>query len=179
MRFYEREAGFYREVADRIDLAKPKGFVNLYEPESDHNMLILEDIAPADDGDVTIGTDTDTARRLMQMLARLHGRFWMDPEIVRPWLHTWDREGFWSNAWIGQLGWDTLTEREPDFYPAELMEDVAYGLMYWVAGQPVTATMDLSHYGDHAERMGRRFRQFLEGTRDAAVRWDIVSILGP
>jgi len=277
MRFYEREAGFYREVADRIDLPKPKGYVNLFDPDTDHNLLIIEDISPAADGDVTVGTDPDTAARLLELLARLHGHFWMDEQLVQPWLHTWDRESFWSNAWIGQLGWDALAEREPDFYPPdlaevikrrylydtaawcaeidarpwtychgdfqldnmlfrpdgeivivdwqlglrncpgndvawflatscwnlveherdlldgyraalaahggpawshdELMTDVAYGLMYWVAGQPVTATMDLSHYGEHAERMGRRFRSFLEGTRDAAVRWDIASVL--
>ena len=60
----------------------------------------------------------------------------------------------------------------------ELLEDLAWGLMFWVGGQPLLVTSDVSVYGPHADRMARRFRTFLEGTRDAAIRWDLAGVLG-
>ncbi len=276
MRFYEREAGFYREIAHRIDLPRPRCYVNAYDPVTDHNVLVIEDLAPAVDGDCLAGTDFDTARELIEMLGRLHGTFWMDRSIVADWLVTWDREAYWSNAWIGQTAWTAFVEAEPDFYPddlarvlrerflwdargfceridrrpwtychgdfqldnvlfgesgpvivdwqlglrncpgndvawflatscrdhvdrerelldayraalaahggpawshEELLEDLCWGLVTWVAGQPVTMVADQSHHGVHAERMRRRFRHFGEGTRDAAVRWGLAEVV--
>lgn len=276
MRFYEREAGFYREIAHRIDLPHPACYVNLYDPARDHNILVLEDVAPAVDGDCLDGVDFDTARRLVEMLGVLHGHFWMDESLVADWLVTWDREAYWSNAWIGQTAWTAFTEAEPHFFPDdvarvvaerylwdtrafceridrrpwtychgdyqldnilfredgpvivdwqmglrncpgndvawflatscrdhvdrerelldayraslaaaggpawshdELLEDLCWGLVTWVGGQPVTMVADQSHHGEHAERMRRRFRHFGEGTRDAAVRWGLAEVI--
>jgi hypothetical protein len=279
MRFYIRESGFYRDIADHVDIPKPKAYVNAYDAEHDRNVLILEDLAPADAGDVIAGTDLATATRLVEMLARLHGTFWMDPTLAqRDWLWVWNKPEFVLGAsTLTPDGWQRFGEQEPDFFPPDLreviervylddvqgwaetmdrreftfchgdyevdnvlfrdgdpwivdwqmclrtcpgvdlafflasschnlveherslldtyrtafaaaggpswshdrlMDDLAWGLMFWVAGQPLLVTSDTSVYGEHGERIGRRFRTFLEGTRDAAVRWEMASVVG-
>jgi hypothetical protein len=278
MRFYARESGFYADLADQVAIPKPKVYVNAYDPVGDTNLLVLEDLAPAVTGDVTAGTDFDTALELLGLLARIHGTFWLDGSLAdREWLWSWNRPEFVAGAqMLTPDGWQRFTEREPDFFPPDVEEvvqrrylrdvqgwvevmdarpftfchgdyevdnvlfrddgpwvvdwqmclracpgsdlafflasschnlvdrerelldayrelfaaaggphwghderidDLAHGLMFWVAGQPLLCTSDTSVYGEHGPRMDRRFRTFLEGTRDAAVRWDMAAML--
>lgn len=279
MRFYARESGFYRDIASGVDIPKPTAYVNAYDAEHDRNILVLEDLAPAVSGDVIAGTDLATAHQLTEMLARLHGTFWMDATLARhDWLWVWNKPEFVQGAsTLTPDGWRRFAEQEPDFFPPDLrevierrylgdvqgwaiamderdytfchgdyevdnvlfrdgtpwivdwqmclrtcpgvdlafflasschnlvdherelldayraalaasggptwshdrlIEDLAWGLMFWVAGQPLLVTSDTSVYGEHGARITRRFRTFLEGTRNAAVRWHMASVLG-
>ena len=54
----------------------------------------------------------------------------------------------------------------------EVVEDMAFSMLYWVAGQTITAMGETASYGDKADRMERRFRKFLTGALDGAMRWD-------
>jgi hypothetical protein len=60
----------------------------------------------------------------------------------------------------------------PSWTHDEVVEDMAFSMLYWIAGQTITSMGETESYGDKAERMQRRFRKFLNGAIDGALRWD-------
>lgn len=79
---YEREIRFYQDVAPRI--AGPLATCHLaaYDASEGWFTLVLEDSAPAVQGDQIAGCTVDEARLAMRELARLHAPVWNDPELV-------------------------------------------------------------------------------------------------
>lgn len=67
----------------------------------------------------------------------------------------------------------------PSWTEDELEHELAWGILYPAACQPVPYLQDVSAYGEGGERMHRRFEKFLQGSIDAAVRWNLVEHLGP
>jgi hypothetical protein len=59
----------------------------------------------------------------------------------------------------------------------ELIEDMAWSMIFWIVGHTVSTTADQSSFGDKAERMERRFRKFLTGALAGAERWDVAARL--
>ncbi len=66
----------------------------------------------------------------------------------------------------------------PSWSAEELEEALAWGILYPVSCQPVPYLQDVTAYGDGAARMHRRFEKFLQGSIDAAVRWNVVDHIG-
>jgi hypothetical protein len=60
----------------------------------------------------------------------------------------------------------------PSWTHDDVVEDMAWSMLYWIVGDTVSAVADQSGYGDKADRMERRFRKFMSGAIDGAVRWD-------
>ena len=279
MQTYTREAGFYRDLADKVPMAVPRCFVNAESDDKQQQMLLIEKIEGTD-GDILVGADFDTVALLVEKMAKMHGRFWMDQEMADlPWMLDWRAESFKLGIPIVQDGWNTFAEREPDTYSKELahfcagswvndtehwldlyaqrdwtyvhadfeldnmmhtdddvvvfdwqtclktfpgvdlawllatsetdevvaregelidhyrsvlaqhggpdwshdqvVEELAWGVLYPAACQPVTQVQDLTVYGDKAERMAARLRAFLERSIRAAERWDLVGHCGP
>ena len=67
----------------------------------------------------------------------------------------------------------------PSWSAEELEEALAWGILYPVSCQPVPYLQDVTVYGDGAARMHQRFEKFLQGSIDAAVRWNVVGHIGP
>ena len=67
----------------------------------------------------------------------------------------------------------------PSWSEEELEEALAWGILYPVSCQPVPYLQDVTVYGDGAPRMHQRFEKFLQGSIDAAVRWNVVGHIGP
>ena len=67
----------------------------------------------------------------------------------------------------------------PSLSAQELEEALAWGILYPVSCQAVPYLQDVSAYGEGAERMHQRFEKFLQGSIDAAVRWNLVDHLQP
>ncbi len=88
MRTYEVEVGFYRELAPNLPIRTPRCYYVAYEPASDEFVLLLEDLAPARQGDQIAGCSIDQAVLAVQELPKLHAPFWGDPKLVGiPWLN--------------------------------------------------------------------------------------------
>jgi hypothetical protein len=81
LRNYEREVCFYREVAATVAIRAPHCFHAEWHPEDGEFAIVLEDVAPAVQGDQVIGCSTDIARDAVVELARLHGPRWGDPRL--------------------------------------------------------------------------------------------------
>ena len=84
---YEREVRFYRELAPR--LGGPLAHCHLALIDSDGSFtIVLEDLAPARQGDQIAGCEGKQARLAMLALAQLHAPVFADPELgATPWLN--------------------------------------------------------------------------------------------
>ncbi len=85
---YEREVRFYRELAPRLGGPLAGCHVAVFEPEGGWFTLLLEDAAPAMQGDQIAGCSIDQARLAVHELAKLHAPVFGDPELgATPWLN--------------------------------------------------------------------------------------------
>ena len=78
---YQREVMFYRtfpKVAGRIT---PDVLYTDYDPETNRFALIMEDMAPSEQGDQLIGCSVEDARRALEAAAILHAAHWNDPGL--------------------------------------------------------------------------------------------------
>lgn len=78
---YKREVSFYRtfpKVAGRIT---PYALYTDYDEVTNRFALIMEDMAPAEQGDQLKGCGPEEARRALEAAAVLHAAHWNDPEL--------------------------------------------------------------------------------------------------
>lgn len=66
----------------------------------------------------------------------------------------------------------------PEWSHERLIEDLAWGVLFWAGTSCVTAMQDLSTFGAKADRMRRRFEKFMSGSIAGALRWDTVGHIG-
>ncbi len=95
---YLREAQFYRDIAATIAMRTPKAYVAECDPQTYDFVLVMEDLAPAANGNQVAGLSLDQARRALEEIAALHAGWWNRPELA-------DLGGaiqpFGEGAWIG------------------------------------------------------------------------------
>jgi hypothetical protein len=82
MRLYETEVAFYRELAPTVDVARPHCYFAAVRSGTAEAVLLLEDLAPAVQGDQIRGCSIAEARLAMDEAARLHGPRWGDPQLL-------------------------------------------------------------------------------------------------
>lgn len=81
LRNYEREVRFYTEIVDTLDVRSPRCHHADWRPESGDIVLVLEDMAPSEQGDQIAGCTPHQARSAVDELARMHGPRWNDPAL--------------------------------------------------------------------------------------------------
>ena len=81
LRNYEREVRFYREIASTVDVRAPHCHFADWNPETGDFVIVLEDMAPAEQGNQITGCTLDEARTAVTELARLHGPRWNDESL--------------------------------------------------------------------------------------------------
>ncbi|HKT73715.1 MAG TPA: phosphotransferase [Steroidobacteraceae bacterium] len=103
-KIYLREVQFFRQLAPRLSLTLPRLPRNYYAQINGHGpeyLLLLEDAAPAVQGDQIKGCSTDFARWVVPGLVGLHAPSWHNPAILGlDWLI--DDQGA-RNAWIMKI----------------------------------------------------------------------------
>ena len=107
---YETEVAFYRELAHTVDISRPRcHFAELRSGTADV-VLVMEDIAPAEQGDQIAGCTEQQASLAVEEAARLHGPRWGDPTLNElSWL---DRGGtVEAMAAMYEAVWGAFTER--------------------------------------------------------------------
>jgi hypothetical protein len=107
---YETEVAFYRDLAHTVDISRPQcHFADLRSGTADV-VLVMEDIAPAEQGDQIAGCTVREAGLAIEEAARLHGPRWGDPALRElGWL---DRGGTTESiaAMLGTI-WEAFAER--------------------------------------------------------------------
>ncbi len=81
MRSYEKEVGFYSHLADRVGIRTPACHVAEIDVESGEFVLLLEDMAPAKQGDQLAGTIPDVAAVVLDEAVKLHAPTASDPSL--------------------------------------------------------------------------------------------------
>lgn len=78
---YRCEVGFYREVSPRVTLRRPRCYFAARSDSGEEFTLLLEDLAPARQGDQIVGCTVDQARAAVVNLAGLHAPLWCDSSL--------------------------------------------------------------------------------------------------
>lgn len=171
---YETEVNFYRDLADSVEIRKPRCYFCDIVPGTAEVCLVLEDLAPAVQGDQVAGCTVGHARLAMVEAARLHGPRWGDPTLRDvSWLS--GRSGIGGvanmlpNLWPGFVGryGDRLVQQARD-----TGERMAPKLPGYAAASPTPRTIA---HGDY------RIDNMLFGTAEggyplAVVDWQTVGL---
>jgi Phosphotransferase enzyme family len=107
---YETEVAFYRDLAHTVDISRPHCHFAEVRPGTADVVLVMEDIAPAEQGDQIAGCTVQQASLAVEEAARLHGPRWGDPTLAE---FTWLDRGDTSAGIAAMLStiWDGFVER--------------------------------------------------------------------
>ncbi|MEM1245746.1 MAG: phosphotransferase [Acidobacteriota bacterium] len=84
---YSREVGFYSELAADLPIRRPACYFAAIDGRGPDHCLLLEDLAPAKQGDQLGGCSLAVAQEGVRQLAGLHAASWCRPGLeVFPWL---------------------------------------------------------------------------------------------
>jgi Phosphotransferase enzyme family len=107
---YETEVAFYRDLADTLDISRPRCHFAEVRSGTADVVLVMEDIAPAEQGDQIAGCTVLEASLAVDEAARLHGPRWGDPALAElPWLDRGDTSALIA-AILGSI-WEGFVER--------------------------------------------------------------------
>ena len=112
LRSYENEVRFYQQLAPGLPIRTPSVYHADIDVETASFVLVLEDMAPARQGDQLAGCNLEVARVAVDELVRLHAPRWDDPELASmEWLH---RDRVAQNEFLLMLLpglWDCFRDR--------------------------------------------------------------------
>lgn len=91
---YVREVGFYRDLQHDVQIRTPHVLHVGWNPETHDFVVMMEDIAPAEQGDQLAGCDLEHAELVIDQAAGLHAPTWgrTDRYADCDWLHLPDPE---------------------------------------------------------------------------------------
>ncbi len=117
---YETEIAFFRDLAGSVDISRPACYFADIESGTAEVVLVMEDLAPAQQGDQIAGCSVEDAALAVAEAARLHGPRWGDPTLAElPWLDR-SASGEGMTAMFGVM-WSGFVERyEATLAPAAL-----------------------------------------------------------
>lgn len=93
-RTYEVETRFYQHLRNRVAITTPRPYVALLDVEANDFVLLMNDLAPAEQGDQLAGCGGDAAALAMREIAKLHAPVWGDATLTElEWLDRSTEEG--------------------------------------------------------------------------------------
>lgn len=110
-RTYETEVAFYKDLAGTVEVRRPACYFAAIEHGTADVVLVLEDMAPAEQGDQILGCSQAEAELAIDEAARLHGPRWGDPSLME---HGWLAEGYSQRGGVAELyamTWDQFLQR--------------------------------------------------------------------
>lgn len=102
--WYEHEVRFYGQIAASVRVTVPRVYAAEISVDGGAFLLVLEDLAPAEQGDQLQGCSPDRAALVVEQAAALHAPRWGDPALLElEWLNRGGRE------------WRAFARRMPEF----------------------------------------------------------------
>lgn len=104
-RLYERELGFYSDLAEQVSVRVPLFYYGDVNPETGESILLLEDLAPARPYDLIGGVPPEEAHIVVRAMARHHAEWWERDDLEQwSWLPEFgdeadDYQGKFQEAW--------------------------------------------------------------------------------
>ncbi|MEZ4334653.1 MAG: phosphotransferase [Myxococcota bacterium] len=170
---YRAETRFYTELAARLRIRTPRCLYGALSDDEKTFTLLLEDMAPAVQGDQLAGASDDRLEAAVRNLAGLHAPLWNAPELDRlAWLTGGAGEAF---ARYVELATPPFVERYADRLAAadrDVLERFAARARRWVERRPADRTLV---HGDY--RLDNLlFRDAPPGCSVTAVDWQTLSV---
>jgi len=78
---YRREIGFYRDIGPDAGIRVPVCYYSDLDEQTQHFVMLLEDMAPGEASDQVSGTSRETSRQVIENVARLHARWWNSEKL--------------------------------------------------------------------------------------------------
>jgi len=171
LRNYEREVKFYEQIAPTVDIRVAQCHHAEWHADTDDFVLLLEDLAPGEQGNQLHGCSAEHSRVAVVELARLHGPRWGDPTLDE--VEFLRRSGA-DDAAVLQSFWEMLVpgflgtySKYLDSEGVALIERFGSRLADWVVGHTLPSTVT---HGDY--RLDNlMFRSAAGGYPVAAVDW--------
>ncbi len=109
---YETEVAFYRDLASTVDISRPRCYFADVVAGTADAVVVMEDLAPAVQGDQIKGCTVAEAELAVDEAAKLHGPRWGDPSLGE--LRWLVRNQGGSIGQAMPLLWDAFVERYRD-----------------------------------------------------------------
>lgn len=123
MRSYEKEVRFYELLADDLPVRTPGLRYSDIEVETGAFVLLLDDLAPAEQGDQLAGCTPEVAALAVDELVGLHAPRWADPTLADlPWLRNDDPDGRAMMAMLMPMLWDGFRDRYGDAVQPHILD---------------------------------------------------------
>lgn len=175
MGFYKSEVMFYRELSARAGIRTPSVYVAELHPVTNDFVLLLEDLAPAKQGDQMAGCSLADARAALSEAARLHAAFWNDKSLLEAdWCYVPPgAQGFYTTELIEQ-SWDHVKKHYDGWLSPEVKDVCAtYVRNHAFWNRPRDFPKCFSHCDFRPDNM-----MFQPGQRVAVVDWQTSNFLG-
>ncbi|MDT7668860.1 MAG: hypothetical protein QOC74_1643 [Pseudonocardiales bacterium] len=119
---YEREAGFYRDIAHTLEVRAPRSYHVSIDTGTQTMAIVMEDLAPARPGDQLAGCGADEAALAMEQAAALHGPRWGDDTLANlGWLNIRERN-YSGYAHMTRTKHEGFRERFADRLSSEVLD---------------------------------------------------------
>lgn len=123
LRTYEVEVRFYQELAHRLPVRSPVCHHAEIDLATGDFVLLLEDLAPARQGDQVTGCSPDQAALVLEEAARLHAPLWGDRDLdALEWPVRWTQESQDAMQAMLTVLWPNFVERYGDQLDADVVD---------------------------------------------------------
>ncbi len=137
---YRTEVEFYRQLAPTVSVRTPRCYYSDLAPTWTEFVLLLEDLAPREQGDQIRGCTVDEARVAVVNLAGLHGPRWGDPTLTdHEWMQLIAGDGATMIGLVMRDATDRFIERYGDRLgdaDIELLGRIPELLPGWILARP-------------------------------------------
>ncbi|MFT7139501.1 MAG: thiamine kinase-like enzyme [Candidatus Azotimanducaceae bacterium] len=88
--YYAKEIGFYNDIGDDVGVRVPACFHTSHNTETNHFVILLEDLAPAIASDQVEGTSIEGSKQVMEAFATIHAKWWNSERLASyDWAQPW------------------------------------------------------------------------------------------
>ena len=118
---YVREVGFYNHIASKLTIPMPKCYYAAVDEEGIEHLLLLEDLAPAEQGNQITGCTPELAESAVKQLVGLQGPTWCDASLkTADWLAREDLDAYHA---LAKEAYQTLLPGFVDRFSSALTQD--------------------------------------------------------
>ncbi len=170
---YRCEVMFYRELAHRAVIRTPAVYVAELD-QANNFVLLLEDLAPAVQGDHMRGCSVENARKALDEAAMLHAAFWNDAELAsQDWVYIpAGAQGFYTTE-LMESCWAHFEKTYAHRMDPDVIKVCAKYIQHHAAwNAPRAAPKTYSHNDFRVDNM------LFGGERIAVVDWQTSNYLG-
>jgi hypothetical protein len=121
--FYEREIRFYQELAGQVEFRTPDCHYSAWNAETGEFVLLLEDLAPARNGERAVGCSLKEADLAIREIAKFHAAWWQDPQLLQQdwlrWFSTPAVHQRWQDGY--QQRWEIFVAKVTPHLPGPIL----------------------------------------------------------